>query len=119
MSEGRVEGNLNLSRAIGDLTYKQEKTLPPEKQMISALPDVRSVGLKAEDDFFVVACDGIWNVMSSQVRLPSIHPPTHPPTHSSNLPIHPSTHAPISFLHPPTHPPTHSYRRWLTMSGRG
>ena len=28
--EGRINGNLNLSRAIGDLEYKKNPKLPPE-----------------------------------------------------------------------------------------
>eukprot|EP00624_Nannochloropsis_granulata_P003155 evm.model.NODE_26015_length_37756_cov_44.158253.7 len=65
--DGRVEGNLNLSRAIGDLAYKHKEGLSAERQMISAYPDVRVEGVRAgEDEFLVVACDGIWNVLSSQ-----------------------------------------------------
>jgi protein phosphatase 1G len=44
----------------------QNKELPPEKQMITAMPDVRTMKLEEGDDFFVVACDGIWNVLNSQ-----------------------------------------------------
>ncbi|KAF5897374.1 protein phosphatase 1G, partial [Clarias magur] len=65
-TEGRVNGGLNLSRAIGDHFYKRNKNLPPEEQMISALPDVKVLTLNEEHEFMVVACDGIWNVMSSQ-----------------------------------------------------
>ena len=32
----RVNGNLNLSRAIGDLRYKSNAEISPEKQIISA-----------------------------------------------------------------------------------
>ncbi|KAG5266944.1 hypothetical protein AALO_G00238030 [Alosa alosa] len=64
--DGRVNGGLNLSRAIGDHFYKRNKNLPPEEQMISALPDVKVLTLNEEHDFMVLACDGIWNVMSSQ-----------------------------------------------------
>lgn len=39
-SFGRVNGNLNLSRSIGDLKYKQTTHLPPEEQMITAEPDI-------------------------------------------------------------------------------
>jgi len=39
-SFGRVNGNLNLSRSIGDLKYKQTPGLPPEEQMITAEPDI-------------------------------------------------------------------------------
>jgi len=40
--EGRVNGNLNLSRALGDLEYKKVKNLPPHEQLISAFPDIKS-----------------------------------------------------------------------------
>uniref|UniRef100_A0AAQ5Y7S1 Protein phosphatase 1G n=1 Tax=Amphiprion ocellaris TaxID=80972 RepID=A0AAQ5Y7S1_AMPOC len=64
--DGRVNGGLNLSRAIGDHFYKRNKTLPPEEQMISAMPDVKVLTLNEDHDFMVIACDGIWNVLSSQ-----------------------------------------------------
>ncbi len=35
---GRVNGNLNLSRSIGDLKYKQTPSIPPEFQIITAEP---------------------------------------------------------------------------------
>lgn len=37
---GRVNGNLNLSRSIGDLKYKQVPGLTPAQQMITAEPDL-------------------------------------------------------------------------------
>ncbi len=64
--DGRVNGGLNLSRAIGDHAYKTNKDLKPEEQMISAMPDVRKVTLQEDDEFMVLACDGIWNFMSSE-----------------------------------------------------
>uniref|UniRef100_A0A669EEM2 Protein phosphatase 1G n=1 Tax=Oreochromis niloticus TaxID=8128 RepID=A0A669EEM2_ORENI len=64
--DGRVNGGLNLSRAIGDHFYKRNKSLPPEEQMISAMPDVKVLTLNEDHDFMVIACDGIWNVLSSQ-----------------------------------------------------
>ena len=41
ISEGRVKGNLNLTRGFGDLEYKQNKNLKPEEQMITANPDIK------------------------------------------------------------------------------
>ncbi|MEQ2193811.1 Protein phosphatase 1G [Xenoophorus captivus] len=58
--DGRVNGGLNLSRAIGDHFYKRNKSLPPEEQMISAMPDVKVLTLNEDHDFMVIACDGIW-----------------------------------------------------------
>ncbi|KAG4076919.1 hypothetical protein HA402_015906 [Bradysia odoriphaga] len=64
--DGRVNGGLNLSRAIGDHAYKMNKDLKPEEQMISAMPDVKQITLEEEDEFMVLACDGIWNFMTSE-----------------------------------------------------
>ncbi|TKW22108.2 hypothetical protein SEVIR_4G204600v4 [Setaria viridis] len=63
---GRVNGTLNLSRAIGDMEFKQNKFLSPDKQILTANPDINIVELCDDDDFLVLACDGIWDCMSSQ-----------------------------------------------------
>jgi serine/threonine protein phosphatase PrpC len=39
-SFGRINGNLNLSRSIGDLKYKQVSHLPMAQQIITAEPDI-------------------------------------------------------------------------------
>lgn len=62
----RVNGNLNLSRAIGDLRYKMNSTLLPKEQIITAEPDVQHIQLMNEDTFLLLACDGIWDVLSNQ-----------------------------------------------------
>eukprot|EP00440_Ansanella_granifera_P039301 gb/GFBE01042637.1/.p1 GENE.gb/GFBE01042637.1/~~gb/GFBE01042637.1/.p1 ORF type:complete len:399 (+),score=98.90 gb/GFBE01042637.1/:1-1197(+) len=62
----RVNGNLSLSRAIGDLQYKGRSDLPPERQIVCATPDVHREALSPDDEFVVLACDGIWDVKSSQ-----------------------------------------------------
>nr|XP_043630601.1 probable protein phosphatase 2C 21 [Erigeron canadensis] len=70
---GRVNGSLNLTRAIGDMEFKQNKFLTPEKQIVTANPDVNIVELCDDDDFMVLACDGIWDCMSSQQLVDFIH----------------------------------------------
>ncbi|KAL0842185.1 hypothetical protein ABMA28_014348 [Loxostege sticticalis] len=66
-NDGRINGGLNLSRAIGDHSYKQNKELDAKEQMITALPDVKTLTIDpVKDQFMVLACDGIWNFMSSQ-----------------------------------------------------
>ncbi|CAG9831926.1 unnamed protein product [Diabrotica balteata] len=73
--DGRVNGGLNLSRAIGDHAYKQNKDLSDKEQMITALPDVKTLTINpVEDEFLVLACDGIWNFMSSQEVVDFIRP---------------------------------------------
>ncbi|KAH8171333.1 protein phosphatase 2C domain-containing protein [Sarocladium implicatum] len=63
---GRVNGNLALSRAIGDFEFKKSAELPPEKQIVTAFPDVEEHELTEDDEFLVLACDGIWDCQSSQ-----------------------------------------------------
>jgi serine/threonine protein phosphatase PrpC len=64
-AEGRVNGNLNLSRSLGDFEYKGNPDLPPERQIITANPDVKSVQLTPQDEFLILACDGVWDILSS------------------------------------------------------
>lgn len=63
----RVNGDLAVSRALGDFVYKNSPALPPEKQQVSCEPDIFVYERKhAEDQFIVLACDGIWDVMSNE-----------------------------------------------------
>ena len=64
--DGRVKGNLNLSRGLGDLEYKQNTKLPPEEQMITANPDIVVEDLTPDCDFIVLGCDGIWDCLTNQ-----------------------------------------------------
>jgi len=71
--DGRVNGGLNLSRAIGDHAYKTNKDMLPEEQAITALPDITEHTITKEDTFMVLACDGIWNVMESEEVIEFVH----------------------------------------------
>src|SRR5215470_2150416 len=55
---GRVNGNLALSRAIGDFEFKKGADLAPEQQIVTAYPDVMVHDLTDDDEFLVIACDG-------------------------------------------------------------
>ena len=59
-------GNLNLSRSLGDLDYKQNKKLGPEEQMITAYPEVTIENITSDINFIVIACDGIWDCLTNQ-----------------------------------------------------
>ncbi|KAL0778051.1 hypothetical protein CaCOL14_005703 [Colletotrichum acutatum] len=63
---GRVNGNLALSRAIGDFEFKKSAELSPEAQIVTAFPDVETHEISDDDEFLVIACDGIWDCQSSQ-----------------------------------------------------
>ncbi|KAI9664578.1 MAG: Protein phosphatase 2C 2 [Bathelium mastoideum] len=66
---GRVNGNLALSRAIGDFEFKKSADLPPEQQIVTAFPDVTVHEITDDDEFVVIACDGIWDCQSSQAVI--------------------------------------------------
>ncbi|CAO3618259.1 unnamed protein product [Cunninghamella echinulata] len=63
---GRVNGNLALSRAIGDFEFKQNDHLPAEEQIVTCDPDIIEHEITNDDEFFVLACDGIWDCMTNQ-----------------------------------------------------
>eukprot|EP00095_Tigriopus_kingsejongensis_P006602 snap_masked-scaffold634_size121673-processed-gene-0.10 protein:Tk06602 transcript:snap_masked-scaffold634_size121673-processed-gene-0.10-mRNA-1 annotation:"protein phosphatase 2c" len=62
----RVNGNLALSRAFGDFSFKNNDSLPVGEQMVSGTPDIVVKDVTEEWDFLVLACDGIWDVLSNQ-----------------------------------------------------
>ncbi|KAL4505878.1 hypothetical protein ABPG72_013639 [Tetrahymena utriculariae] len=68
--QGRVNGNLNLSRALGDLEYKvnekDPKNTDPKDFIITAFPDVTDRQLNADIELIILGCDGIWECRSNQ-----------------------------------------------------
>ncbi|XP_010375777.1 probable protein phosphatase 1N [Rhinopithecus roxellana] len=60
----RVEGSLAVSRALGDFAYKEAPGRPPELQLVSAEPEVAALARQAEDEFMLLASDGVWDTMS-------------------------------------------------------
>jgi len=64
--DGRINGNLNLSRALGDLEYKKNTELKVSEQLIVAVPEIKQRPLSGEDDFLLIGCDGIWETLTNQ-----------------------------------------------------
>lgn len=62
----RVNGNLALSRALGDFVFKKNEKKDAKEQIVIALPDVISKKLSPDWEFIVIACDGIWDVMTNE-----------------------------------------------------
>ncbi|CAD8157051.1 unnamed protein product [Paramecium octaurelia] len=73
VSDGRVNGNLNLSRALGDLEYKRDSKLRPNEQLIIALPDIKKVELNQTDKFLLMGCDGVFETLDHQDLLKFIN----------------------------------------------
>ncbi|XP_033859188.2 protein phosphatase 1B-like isoform X2 [Acipenser ruthenus] len=62
----RVNGSLAVSRALGDYDYKCVDGKGPTEQLVSPEPEVYEIPRCEEDEFVVLACDGIWDVMSNE-----------------------------------------------------
>jgi protein phosphatase 2C family protein 2/3 len=62
----RVNGNLALSRALGDFVFKRNAGMGAEEQMVIALPDVEARDVNEEWEFVLLACDGIWDVVTNE-----------------------------------------------------
>lgn len=73
VEENRVNGMLALSRALGDFEYKSNKALRPKDQAVTAFPDVKCVQITHDTEFVLLACDGIWDVMTSQQGVDFVH----------------------------------------------
>jgi len=65
IADDRVNGDLASARSFGDFRYKTDPNLPPSQQQITVLPDCTILDRNAQDEFIVLACDGIWDVMSN------------------------------------------------------
>lgn len=78
--EYRVNGGLNLSRALGDLRYKSDVKLKPWEQLVSAVPDTKrllwTVGV---DEFVLLASDGVWECMEDQQAVNFVRSRLPPP----------------------------------------
>jgi len=74
ITEGRVNGNLNLTRAVGDFTYKKDKSLQPAEQIITVAPDISSQDLLESDEFLILGCDGVWDRKTSQEVVDFVKP---------------------------------------------
>ncbi|XP_072988001.1 probable protein phosphatase 2C 47 isoform X1 [Typha latifolia] len=64
--DGYLNGQLSVSRALGDWHLKGTKgCLSP----LSSEPDLHETLLTEEAEFLVIGCDGLWDVMSSQCAV--------------------------------------------------
>ncbi|XP_053731471.1 protein phosphatase 1B isoform X2 [Synchiropus splendidus] len=63
----RVNGSLAVSRALGDYDYKCVNGKGPTEQLVSPEPEVFvMVRAPEQDQFVILACDGVWDVMSNE-----------------------------------------------------
>lgn len=58
--------SIAVSRSIGDLMFKEHSYLQGKVSGLIAEPEVKQIDLGADDEFLILACDGLWDVMSHQ-----------------------------------------------------
>ncbi|KAI6674504.1 hypothetical protein NL676_002410 [Syzygium grande] len=63
VDDGYLNGILSVTRALGDWDMKFSRGFP--SPLISE-PEFRRALLTEDDEFLIIGCDGIWDVMSSQ-----------------------------------------------------
>lgn len=62
----RIDGDLAVSRGIGDFRYKINGHLPIEKQKVIPIPDIIVCPRQIEqDEYIILGCDGIWDVVDN------------------------------------------------------
>lgn len=64
VSNGRVNGSLAIARAIGDKLLKKGST-----PALTAEPEIVTFRFQAQDEFMLLASDGLWDVMTSQAAV--------------------------------------------------
>lgn len=63
--DGYLNGQLSVSRALGDWHMKGSSGAAG-KGPLSSEPEVQETVLSEDDEFLILGCDGLWDVMTSQ-----------------------------------------------------
>jgi len=69
VANGRVNGLLAVTRSLGNVQMKQ---------YVISTPYTTETKLTEEDKFFIIACDGVWDVMTDQEALDIVKGETDP-----------------------------------------
>ncbi|QCE13791.1 protein phosphatase [Vigna unguiculata] len=66
IDDGYLNGQLGITRAMGDWHLEGMKGTSEKEGPLSAEPELKLMTLTKEDEFLIIASDGIWDVFSSQ-----------------------------------------------------
>mmetsp|Transcript_60751 Transcript_60751/g.70471 ORF Transcript_60751/g.70471 Transcript_60751/m.70471 type:complete len:476 (+) Transcript_60751:57-1484(+) len=61
--------SLGVSRAIGDAGFKLEEYTDGKFSGLIAEPETRTMDLEPQDEFIIIGCDGLWDVMTYQAAV--------------------------------------------------
>ncbi|XP_062328586.1 protein phosphatase, Mg2+/Mn2+ dependent, 1Na (putative) [Osmerus eperlanus] len=62
----RVNGSLAVSRALGDFDFKEVEWRAQTEQLVSPEPEVYELERSPQDEFLILACDGVWDVIGNE-----------------------------------------------------
>ncbi|XP_051521067.1 protein phosphatase 1A-like [Myxocyprinus asiaticus] len=62
----RINGSLAVSRGLGDFDFKEVEWRTQTEQLVSPEPEVYELERTPEDEFLVVACDGVWDAIGNE-----------------------------------------------------
>lgn len=65
IENGYIDGNLCVTRSLGDHMYKSNKNLDYNDQIIIAQPDVYEIEVDEKLDYIILASDGIWDSVAN------------------------------------------------------
>lgn len=66
VADGYLNGQLGVTRALGDWHLEGMKGMGEKLGPLSAEPELKLVTLTKEDEFLIIGSDGIWDVFTSQ-----------------------------------------------------
>ena len=69
----RIAGKLNLTRAIGDLEFKKNYNLKYYEQSVISYPEITFIDNIYDIDFIIMACDGLWDCVDPQKLCENIY----------------------------------------------
>jgi len=64
--KARIDGHLAVSRGLGDFDFKSDPKRPAREQKVSCVPDIYEVQGLQTGALLLLACDGLWDVMTSE-----------------------------------------------------
>eukprot|EP00903_Cladosiphon_okamuranus_P009035 g8638.t3 len=77
ISRDRLNGVLGVTRAFGDIGFKEYPVSLGgnmwQGQQLTSQPETNSVPVHPDDAFLILACDGVWDLVSSQQVVSYVH----------------------------------------------
>lgn len=67
--EEYIYGELAVTRALGDWSLKRYSSLGGSLSPLISDPEIKQMVLTEEDEFLIMGCDGVWDVMTSQYAV--------------------------------------------------